>query len=199
VGEPTKEESLEILKGLRDRYEAHHRVKISDEALDAAVRLSDRYITDRFLPDKAIDLIDEAASRVRLKAYTAPPDLKELEEKLETLRNEKEAAVRSQEFELAAKMRDKEQQLKEALQNQKKEWEQRKVTDQSSVGADDIAHIVASWTGIPVKKLAEEETEKLLNMEAVLHERVVGQDESVKAVSRAIRRARAGLKDPKRP
>jgi ATP-dependent Clp protease ATP-binding subunit ClpC len=199
VGEPTKEESLEILKGLRDRYEAHHRVKISDEALDAAVRLSDRYITDRFLPDKAIDLIDEAASRVRLKAYTAPPDLKELEEKLETLRNEKEAAVRSQEFELAAKMRDKEQQLKEALQNQKKEWEQRKVTDQSSVGADDIAHIVAAWTGIPVKKLAEEETEKLLNMEAVLHERVVGQDESVKAVSRAIRRARAGLKDPKRP
>ncbi|MBS4021224.1 MAG: ATP-dependent Clp protease ATP-binding subunit [Dethiobacter sp.] len=199
VGEPSKEESLDILKGLRDRYEAHHRVKISDEALDAAVRLSDRYITDRFLPDKAIDLIDEAASRVRLKAYTAPPDLKELEERLETLRNEKEAAIRSQEFELAAKLRDKEQQLKETLQNQKKEWEQRKVTDQSSVGANDIAHIVAAWTGIPVKKLAEEETERLLNMEAILHQRVVGQDESVKAVSRAIRRARAGLKDPKRP
>ncbi len=199
VGEPSKEESLEILKGLRDRYEAHHRVKISDEALDEAVRLSDRYITDRFLPDKAIDLIDEAASRVRLKAYTAPPDLKELEEKLETLRNEKEAAVRSQEFELAAKLRDKEQQLKETLQSQKKEWEQRKVTDQSSVGADDIAHIVASWTGIPVKKLAEEETERLLNMEGILHQRVIGQEEAVKAVSRAIRRARAGLKDPKRP
>ncbi len=199
VGEPTREESLEILKGLRDRYEAHHRVKISDEALEAAVRLSDRYITDRFLPDKAIDLIDEAASRVRLKAYTAPPNLKELEERLETLRNEKEAAVRGQEFELAAKLRDKEQQLRELLQNQKKEWEQRKITDQQSVTADDIAHIVSAWTGVPVKKLAEEETERLLNMEHILHERVIGQDEAVKAVSRAIRRARAGLKDPRRP
>jgi ATP-dependent Clp protease ATP-binding subunit ClpC len=199
VGEPTKEESLEILKGLRDRYEAHHRVKISDEALEAAVRLSDRFITDRFLPDKAIDLIDEAASRVRLKAYTAPPDLKELEERLETLKNEKEAAVRGQEFELAAKLRDREQQLRELLHNQKKEWEQRKITDEQSVTADDIAHIVSAWTGVPVKKLAEEETERLLNMENILHERVAGQDEAVKAVSRAIRRARAGLKDPKRP
>lgn len=199
VGEPSKEESLEILKGLRDRYEAHHRVKITDEALSTAVNLADRYITDRFLPDKAIDLIDEAASRVRMKAYTAPPDLKELGERVETLRNEKEAAVRGQEFELAAKLRDKEQQLKEELQSLKKEWEQRKITDTQSVGADDIAHIVAAWTGIPVKRLAQEETERLLNMESILHKRVIGQDEAVKAVSRAIRRARAGLKDPKRP
>lgn len=199
VGEPSKEESLEILHGLRDRYEAHHRVKITDEALSAAVTLSDRYITDRFLPDKAIDLIDEAASRVRMKAYTTPPDLKELEERLDTLRNEKEAAVRGQEFELAAKLRDREQQLKEELQNQKREWEQRKITDTQSVTAEDIAQIVSAWTGVPVKKLAEEETERLLNMETILHQRVIGQDEAVKAVSRAIRRARAGLKDPKRP
>jgi ATP-dependent Clp protease ATP-binding subunit ClpC len=199
VGEPTLEESLEILKGLRDRYEAHHRVKITDEALQAAVTLADRYIPDRFLPDKAIDLIDEAASRVRMQAYTAPPDMKALEERLETLRNEKESAVRGQEFELAAKLRDNEQQLKQELQNLKKEWEQRKVTDTSAVYVDDIAQIVAAWTGIPVKKLAEEETERLLNMETILHERVIGQDEAVKAVSRAVRRARAGLKDPKRP
>ncbi|HHX74734.1 MAG TPA: ATP-dependent Clp protease ATP-binding subunit [Firmicutes bacterium] len=199
VGEPTKEETLEILVGLRDRYEAHHRVKITDEALQSAVNLSARYISDRFLPDKAIDLIDEAASRVRMKAYTAPPDLKEREEHLETLRQEKEAAVRSQEFELAAQLRDKEQQLKEELQNLKKEWEQRKLTDTQSVTADDIAQIVSAWTGVPVNQLAEEETERLLNMENILHQRVIGQSEAVEAVSRAIRRARAGLKDPKRP
>ena len=199
VGEPSKEESLEILKGLRDRYEAHHRVKITDEALDAAVQLADRYITDRFLPDKAIDLIDEAASRVRMKAYTAPPDLKEMEGRVETLRNEKESAVRGQEFEVAAQLRDREQQLKEELQNLKREWEQRKSTDTQSVGPEDIAHIVSAWTGVPVKKLAAEETERLLNMESILHKRVIGQDEAVKAISRAIRRARAGLKDPKRP
>ncbi|NLM45690.1 MAG: ATP-dependent Clp protease ATP-binding subunit [Firmicutes bacterium] len=199
VGEPTKEETLEILKGLRDRYEAHHRVKITDEALQAAVKLSARYISDRFLPDKAIDLIDEAASRVRMKAYTAPPYLKEREEQLETLRQEKEAAVRSQEFELAAQLRDKEQQLKEELENLKKEWEQRKLTDTQSVTADDIAQIVSAWTGVPVNQLAEEETERLLNMENILHQRVIGQTEAVEAVSRAIRRARAGLKDPKRP
>ncbi|NLN06228.1 MAG: ATP-dependent Clp protease ATP-binding subunit [Firmicutes bacterium] len=199
VGEPTKEETLEILKGLRDRYEAHHRVKITDEALQAAVKLSARYISDRFLPDKAIDLIDEAASRVRMKAYTAPPDLKEREEQLETLRQEKEAAVRSQEFELAAQLRDKEQQLKEELENLKKEWEQRKLTDTQSVTVDDIAQIVSAWTGVPVNQLAEEETERLLNMENILHKRVIGQTEAVEAVSRAIRRARAGLKDPKRP
>ena len=199
VGEPTKEESLEILKGLRDRYEAHHRVKITDAALKAAVNLSARYINDRFLPDKAIDLIDEAASRVRMKAYTAPPDLKEMEERLETLRQEKESAVRSQEFEQAAKLRDKEQQLKEELENLKRDWEQRKLKDTQSVTEEDIAQIVSAWTGIPVTQLAQEETERLLNMEQILHKRVVGQSEAVKAVSRAIRRSRAGLKDPKRP
>ncbi|HOB86073.1 MAG TPA: ATP-dependent Clp protease ATP-binding subunit [Bacillota bacterium] len=200
VGEPTKEESLAILKGLRDRYEAHHRVKITDEALEAAVKLSDRYITDRFLPDKAIDLIDEAASRVRIRNYTAPPDLKEREERLETLRQEKEAAVRNQEFELAAKLRDEEHKYKEELEELKKEWEQKMGTsDLAMVTEEDVAYIVSSWTGIPVKKLAEEESERLLNLEAILHQRVIGQDEAVRSVARAIRRARAGLKDPKRP
>ncbi|RJX27270.1 MAG: ATP-dependent Clp protease ATP-binding subunit [Dethiobacter sp.] len=200
VGEPTKDESLEILKGLRDRYEAHHRVKITDEALEAAVKLADRYIQDRYLPDKAIDLIDEAASRVRLRNYTAPPDLKEMEEKLENLRQEKEAAVRGQEFEHAARLRDKEQQFRARLNELKKEWEQKKVvSDLAVVTEEDIAHIVSSWTGVPVKKLAEEESARLLRMEDLLHQRVIGQHEAVQAVSRAIRRGRAGLKDPKRP
>ncbi len=199
VDEPTRKESLSILKGLRDRYEAHHRVKIPDEALEAAVNLSDRYITDRFLPDKAIDLMDEAASRVRLKNYTAPPNLKKLEEDIERIRNEKEAAVQNQEFEAAAKIRDKEQTLREELTKLKKEWEKKKVSDDMIVTEEEIAQIVSIWTGIPVKKLAEEETARLLKMESILHERVIGQDEAVKAVSRAIRRARAGLKDPKRP
>lgn len=200
VGEPTLEESLAILKGLRDRYEAHHKVKITDQALEAAVKLADRYISDRFLPDKAIDLIDEAASRVRIRNYTAPPDLKEMEEKLESLRNEKEAAVRNQEFELAAKMRDQEHKFKEELEELKKEWEQKIGTsDQSLVTEEDVSYIVASWTGIPVKKLAEEESERLLKLEEILHQRVIGQDEAVKLVARAIRRGRAGLKDPKRP
>ena len=183
VGEPSKEETLAILKGLRDRYEAHHRVKITDEALEAAVTLSDRYISDRYLPDKAIDLIDEAASRVRMKAHTTPPDLKELEEKLETLRQEKEAAVRGQEFELAAKLRDQEQQLKQELQDLKQEWEQRQLTETKSVQVDDIGEIVSSWTGIPVTQLTQEESERLLNMEEILHKRVIGQSEAVKAVS----------------
>ncbi len=200
VGEPTKEESLDILKGLRDRYEAHHRVKITDEALEAAVKLGDRYISDRYLPDKAIDLIDEAASRVRLRNYTAPPDLKEMEDKLENIRQEKEAAVRGQEFEQAAQLRDKEQQMRSKLDELKKEWEKKKVvSDQVLVGEEDIAHIVGSWTGIPVKRLAEEESSRLLYMEDTLHERLVGQHEAVQAVSRAIRRGRAGLKDPRRP
>ena len=200
VGEPTKEESLEILKGLRDRYEAHHRVKITDEALEAAVNLADRYIQDRYLPDKAIDLIDEAGSRVRLRNYTAPPDLKEMEDKLDGIRQEKEAAVRSQEFERAARLRDKEQQFRGKLNELKKEWEQKKVvSDQALVMEEDIAHIVSSWTGVPVQKLAEEEAERLLRMEEILHRRVIGQHEAVEAVSRAIRRGRAGLKDPKRP
>ncbi len=199
VGEPTIEESIEILKGLRDRYEAHHRVKITDSALKAAVKLSSRYITDRYLPDKAIDLMDEAASRVRLKAYTAPPDVKELEEKIETLKKEKEAAVVNQEFEKAASLRDEEQKLQEELARIKENWVQRKELDQSVVTEDDIADIVSSWTGVPVSKLQEEESERLLNMEETLHQRVIGQDDAVKAVSRAVRRARAGLKDPKRP
>ncbi|NLC10988.1 MAG: ATP-dependent Clp protease ATP-binding subunit, partial [Firmicutes bacterium] len=200
VGEPTKEESLAILKGLRDRYEAHHRVTITDEALEAAVKFSDRYITDRFLPDKAIDLIDEAASRVRLRNYTAPPDLKELEEKLHNLRQEKESAVRSQEFEQAAHLRDQEQQLKAKLDELKKKWEQKKVASHKAVvTADDIAHIVSSWTGIPVKKLTEEESERLLKLEEILRQRVIGQEEAVRSISQAIRRGRAGLKDPKRP
>ncbi len=200
VGEPSAEESLAILRGLRDRYEAHHKVKITDQALEIAVKLADRYVTDRFLPDKAIDLIDEAASRVRIRHYTAPPDLKQMEEKLENLRNEKEAAVRNQEFEQAAKMRDQEQKFKEELEGLKKEWERKiGISDQTLVTEGDVAHIVSSWTGIPVKRLTEEESARLLKLEKILHRRVIGQDEAVEAVSRAIRRGRAGLKDPRRP
>ncbi|WP_018131250.1 ATP-dependent Clp protease ATP-binding subunit [Effusibacillus pohliae] len=199
VEQPSVEDAIQILHGLRDRYEAHHRVKISDEALEAAVRLSDRYITDRFLPDKAIDLIDEAASRVRLRSHTQPPNLKELEEKLEEVRFEKESAVQSQEFEKAAALRDKEQKLREELEARKIEWQQNQVKNDTVVTEEDIAEIVSMWTGIPVRKLAEEETERLINLEKLLHNRVIGQEEAVKAVARAVRRARAGLKDPKRP
>lgn len=199
VDQPNVEDAISILNGLRDRYEAHHRVKISDEAVEAAVRLSDRYISDRFLPDKAIDLIDEAASRVRLRTHTQPPNLKELEEKLEDIRLEKESSVQSQEFEKAAALRDTEQKLREELESRKQEWHQTQITKESTVTANDIAEIVASWTGIPVQRMEEEEGQRLLNMEGILHGRVIGQEEAVKAVSRAIRRARAGLKDPKRP
>lgn len=199
VEEPNQEDAIAILKGLRDRYEGHHRVEITDAAIEAAVRLSDRYVTDRFLPDKAVDLIDEAASRVRLSTFVAPPDLKEVEVRLEEIRKEKEAAVQGQEFEKAARLRDKETKLKEELDRQKNEWQQKKVTSKSTVTEEDIAHIVSSWTGIPASKLTQNESQRLLNLEAVLHEKVIGQDEAVKAVSRAIRRARAGLKDPKRP
>ncbi|MHB1629303.1 MAG: ATP-dependent Clp protease ATP-binding subunit [Bacilli bacterium] len=199
VEEPTADEAVQILRGLRDRYEAHHRVQITDQAVEAAVRLSDRYITDRFLPDKAIDLIDEAASRVRLRTYTAPPNLKELEVKLEEIRSEKDSAIQGQEFELAASLRDQEQHLRDDLERRRLEWQQRQDSHDVAVTDEDIAEIVASWTGIPVKKLAEVESSRLLNMEQLLHERVIGQDEAVAAVSRAIRRARAGLKDPKRP
>lgn len=199
VGEPSKEEAVEILKGIRDKYEAHHRVKITDGALEASVKLSDRYITDRYLPDKAIDLIDEAASRVRLKSFTAPPDLKKLQEQIEKLNKEKEDSIRSQEFEKAARIRDQEQQLKNEHEKMKNDWLQKNQTRTDTVTEDEIADIVASWTGIPVKRLAEEETERLMKMEDVLHQRVIGQDEAVKAVSRAIRRGRVGLKDPKRP
>lgn len=199
VEEPTQEESIEILKGLRDRYEAHHRVQISDEALESAVKLSVRYITDRYLPDKGIDLIDEAASSVRLKTNTTPPDLKEMEEKLEEIQKEKEAAIKSQDFEQAAELRDREQKTKEKLEELKTEWEQKQISDEAKVAEEDIAKIVSDWTGIPVKKLAQEESERLLELESTLHERIVGQEEAVKAVASAIRRARAGLKDPRRP
>jgi ATP-dependent Clp protease ATP-binding subunit ClpC len=199
VDQPSPEEAIQILHGLRDRYEAHHRVKITDEAIEQAVKLSDRYIPDRFLPDKAIDLIDEASSRVRLRSYTIPPDLKKLENKLEDIRKEKDAAVQSQEFEKAASLRDTEQKMREELDSTKNEWKEKQGSTDSEVTPDDIAQIVASWTGIPVVKMAEEETERLLKMESILHDRVIGQEEAVKAVSRAIRRARAGLKDPKRP
>jgi len=199
VDEPTVEEAVAILKGLRDRYEAHHRVQITDQAIEAAVRLSDRFVTDRFLPDKAIDLIDEAASRVRLRTFVAPPDLKELEEKLENIRKEKKAAADSQEFEKAARLRDEEQRLVEELEKQRSEWQQKQVTSKSIVTEEDIAQIVSSWTGIPVRRLALDETQRLLQLEEELHRRIVDQEEAVRAVARAIRRARAGLKDPKRP
>lgn len=199
VGEPSKEETVQILFGLRDRYEAHHKVRITDGALRAAVELSDRYITDRYLPDKAIDLIDEAASRVRLQAFTAPPDLKEMESRLEDLHKEKEEAVMNQNYEKAAQIRDEEQTLKNQLEEMKSNWAKKSTVNTETVKEEEIAHIVASWTGIPVKKLTEEEADRLLNLEETLHKRVIGQDEAVKAVSRAIRRARAGLKDPNRP
>ncbi|EMG26830.1 ClpC ATPase [Listeria fleischmannii 1991] len=199
VDEPSVEESIQILHGLRDRYEAHHRVAITDDALDAAVRLSDRYISDRFLPDKAIDVIDEAGSKVRLKAYTTPTDLKEMELELSELKKEKDAAVQGQEFEKAASFRDREHKLRKSLEEEKLSWKEKQGRDNSQVTEDIVAEVVASWTGIPVMKLAETETDKLLNMEKLLHERVIGQDEAVKAVSLAVRRARAGLKDPKRP
>ncbi len=199
VGEPTVKEAIMILSGLRDRYEAHHRVKITDEAIEAAAQLSDRYISDRFLPDKAIDLMDEAASRVRLASYTAPPDLKLLEEETERLKKEKEAAVSSQEFEKAAEYRDQEQKLRAELAEQRGAWQNQRYKENAMVTGDDIAQIVASWTGIPVKKLAEEESERLLHLEDILHQRLIGQEDAVTAVARAVRRARAGLKDPKRP
>ncbi|MBS2967304.1 ATP-dependent protease ATP-binding subunit ClpC [Metabacillus sp. KIGAM252] len=199
VDEPTVAESIQILSGLRDRYEAHHRVSITDEAIDAAVKLSDRYISDRFLPDKAIDLIDEAGSKVRLRSFTTPPNLKELEMKLEEVRKEKDAAVQSQEFEKAASLRDTEQRLREQLDETKKTWKEKQGQENSEVTVEDIAMVVSNWTGVPVSRLAQTETDKLLNMEQLLHSRVIGQDEAVVAVAKAVRRARAGLKDPKRP
>ncbi|MGF7536401.1 ATP-dependent protease ATP-binding subunit ClpC [Bacillus mexicanus] len=199
VDQPSADESIQILQGLRDRYEAHHRVSITDEAIEAAVKLSDRYISDRFLPDKAIDLIDEAGSKVRLRSFTTPPNLKELEQKLDEVRKEKDAAVQSQEFEKAASLRDTEQRLREQVEDTKKSWKEKQGQENSEVTVDDIAMVVASWTGVPVSKIAQTETDKLLNMESILHSRVIGQDEAVVAVAKAVRRARAGLKDPKRP
>ncbi len=199
VGEPSKEEAVQILNGLRDRYEAHHRVKISDVAITAAVNLSDRYITDRFLPDKAIDLIDEAASKVRLKTTITPPDLKKLEDQVGVLQQEKEAAIKNEEFEKAADLRDKEQKLRQQLDNLRNEWKNKRGMNEPVVSEEDIAGVVASWTGIPVSKLEQAETERLLKMEEILHERVIGQNEAIEVIAKAIRRARAGLKDPKRP
>lgn len=199
VGEPTVEETIEILKGIRDKYEAHHKVKITDRSIVAAAKLSDRYISDRFLPDKAIDLIDEAAATVRLRNMTAPPDLKDLEDQLDRLSKEKEAAVMGQDFETAAKLRDEEQSLKKSLDEKKQQWQEESNTSHLEVTEEDIAEKIAKWTGIPVNKLATEESERLKNLENVLHERVVGQEEAVHAVARAVRRGRVGLKDPKRP
>ena len=199
VGEPTAEEALAILHGLRDRYEAHHKVRITDEALSAAVSLSDRYIADRFLPDKAIDLMDEAASRVRIQAYTAPPDVKEQEKQLESVVIEKKEAIRHQDFEKAAALRDQERCLRQEIDMKRAAWAEKQSTARDVVTEDDIAAIVALWTGIPAQRMTESEAERLLHLEDVLHSRVIGQEEAVSAVSRAIRRARAGLKDPRRP
>ena len=200
VGEPSVEETVKILMGIRDKYEAHHGVKITDEALNAAAKLSERYITDRFLPDKAIDLIDEAASKKKLTTLIAPSQLKDLETKIEKLSQEKQEAITAQDFEKAAKIRDEEKTVKDEIQKAQNEWKEEKSTSNNlSVEEDDIADIISSWTNIPVKKLAQEESERLKNLENILHERVIGQNEAVIAVSKAIRRGRAGLKDPKRP
>ena len=199
VEAPTPEQALEILKGLRDRYEAHHRVKLPDVALEAAVKLSDRYISDRFLPDKAIDLIDEASSRVRLRNYTAPPNLKGLEEQLASIEQQKALAAGNQEYEKAAELRDKEKSIRQELDEKRQQWEKERVVSEAEVTVEDVAHIVSTWTGIPVNKLQEEESERLLKLEAILHQRVIGQEQAVSSVARAMRRARVGLKDPKRP
>lgn len=198
IEEPTKEDTIEILKGLRDKYEAHHKVKITDESIKAAVELSVRYITDRFLPDKAIDLIDEAASKIRLKENTPPKDIKDLEEKINSIKKEKEESVRGQNFEKAAKLRDEQRKTQEQLEKIRDRWNKSSKYD-NVVDEEVIAEVVALWTGIPVNRMMEEETERLLKLEDILHERVVGQDQAIKSISTAIRRARAGLKDPNRP
>ncbi len=199
VGEPSQEESITILEGLRDKYEAHHKVKITDEAIKAAVNLSSRYINDRYLPDKAIDLIDEAASRVRLNAYTAPDSLKNIENEIKAQESELESAVNAQEFERCADIRDKIKKLKEEQENAKKEWKEKTQGISGEVTAENIADIVSMWTGVPVVQLTQEESERLLNLEKILHQRVIGQHEAVTSVAKAIRRGRVGLKDPKRP
>jgi ATP-dependent Clp protease ATP-binding subunit ClpC len=198
VDEPSTEETEQILRGLRDRYEAHHRVTITDEALQAAAVLADRYISDRFLPDKAIDLIDEAASRMRIKTMTAPPSYRELEDEIDAVRKDKEAAIEAQEFEKAANLRDKERRLTNKKRELEEQWKSEEAP-RPSIGEDEIADIVSMWTGIPVFKLTEAETQKLIRMEEELHKRVIGQEAAITAVSRAIRRSRAGIKDPKRP
>ncbi|MDD5422404.1 MAG: ATP-dependent Clp protease ATP-binding subunit, partial [Candidatus Omnitrophica bacterium] len=199
VEPPSVEESIEILKGLRDKYEAHHKVKFTDEALEAAAKLSDRYISGRYLPDKAIDLMDEAGSRARLSVMTAPPDVKHIEDKMAGVKKEKESAVKDQDFEKAAKYRDEERKIKDELNKIKREWKESKGKFEPKVGEDDIATIVSKWTGIPILKLEEKEQDKFLKMEATLHKRVIGQDEAISAIAHAVRRSRAGIKDPKRP
>ncbi len=200
VEPPSVEETIEILKGLRDRYEVHHKVKYLDEALEAAAKLSDRYITTgRFLPDKAIDLIDEAGSKARLSVMTMPPDLKEMEKKIEQIRKEKDAAVKNQDFEKAANLRDQERQAKIEMEKTRKDWQEKKLEKQPCVTAEDISELVSKWTGIPLFRLEEKETEKLLKMEEELHKRVIGQDEAINAIAHAVRRSRAGIKDPRRP
>lgn len=199
VDEPSHEDALQILFGIRDKYEAHHKIKITDDALKAAVEMSSRYIADRYLPDKAIDLVDEAASRVRMKNFTAPDGIKELENELKEIESEKAAAVNSQDFEGAAKFRDKAKEISEKLAEQKQQWEEKRGRQTGEVTSDDIAEIVSSWTSIPVKQLTEAESERLLKIESIMHERIVGQTEAVSAIANAIRRGRVGLKDPKRP
>ena len=199
LDEPTAEESIRILKGIRDKYEAHHRVKITDEAIEAAVNMSVRYISDRFLPDKAIDLIDEAASKIRIKMLTAPPDVKALEDKIAEIRKEKEAAITVQDYEKAATLRDEEKKLAEELSSTKGNWEKNHSSSEAVVTEKEVAEIISMWTGIPVKSIEETESERLLKLEEILHKRVVGQTEAVSAVAKAIRRGRVGLKDPKRP
>ncbi len=199
VLEPSEEDAIEMLKGLRDKYEAHHNVQITDSAIISAVKLSNRYISDRFLPDKAIDVLDEAASRVRLKTFTAPPNIKELEDEIASLEKEKEAAIKTEEFERAGKVKKRQDEIKAELKKAKEDWNAENSKDTQVVGEDDIADTVSNWTGIPVRRLQEEEGERLKNMENILHERVIGQDEAVKAISKAVRRGRVGLKDPKRP
>ncbi len=199
VDPPTVEETIAILKGLRDKYEAHHKVKYSDAALEAAAKLSDRYISGRYLPDKAVDLMDESGSRARLMVLTAPPNLKEVEERIETLRKEKEASVKGQDFEKAASLRDQEREARAEMERAKREWSRSKAEAQPVITEEDIAQIVSKWTGIPVSRLEEKETQKLLRMEEEIHKRVVGQQEGIEAIANAIRRSRAGLKDPRRP
>ncbi len=199
VNEPSEKDTIQILKGIRDKYEAHHNVKITDEAIESAVKLSVRYVNDRFLPDKAIDLIDEASSKARLRSYTEPQSLKKLQEEIEKMKNEKEEAVINQKFEKAAELRDKEKQLREQFEKEQTKWNNKKTKDLVTITEENIAEIIASWTGIPAKKITEDENERLKNLEKELHKRVIGQNEAVEAVSKAIRRGRVGLKDPNRP
>ena len=199
VNEPSEKETIQILKGIRDKYEAHHNVKITDEAIEAAVKLSIRYVNDRFLPDKAIDLIDEASSKARLRTYTEPDSLKELQEKIEKTKNEKEEAVLNQKFEKAAELRDTEKALRDKFEKEQNKWKNKNTKSIVTITEENIAEVIANWTGIPAKKITEDENEKLKNLEKELHKRVIGQNEAVEAVSKAIRRGRVGLKDPKRP